>query len=68
MAATSGRRQARLHALIQRNRYAAKLAHRMTNGLLRRTVDGTKAVLAIVRFMPRAGSVDLVRQIGRAHV
>jgi len=48
-AATSGRRKARLHALIQRNRYAAKLAHHMTGGILRRTVDGTKAVLAIGR-------------------
>jgi len=46
-AVTWGRRKTRLHALIQRNRYAAKLVHRMTDGLLWRTVDGTKAVLAV---------------------
>jgi len=37
----------------------------MTGGLLRRTVDGTKAVLAIRRCRPRAGSVDLVRRMAK---
>jgi len=64
-AVTWGRRKARLHALIQRNRYAATLAHRMPGGLLCRTVDGTKAVLAVGRCRPRAGSVDLVRRMAK---
>ena len=45
--------------------YAAVLARRLTGGLLRRTVDGTKAVLAIGRCRPRAGSVDLVRRMAK---
>ena len=48
-AATYGQREARVHALNQRNRYAAVLARRLTGGLLRRTVYGTKAVLATGR-------------------
>jgi len=64
-AATYGQRKAQLHALIQRNRYAAVLARRLTGGLQRRTVDGTKAVLAIGRCRPRAGSVDLVRRMAK---
>jgi len=62
---TWGRRKARLHALIQRNRYAAVLARRLTGGLLRRTVDGTKAVVAIGRCRPRAGSVELMRRMAK---
>jgi len=64
-AATYRQRKARLHALIQRNRYAAVLARRLTGCLLRRTVDGAKAVLAIGRFRPRAGSVDLVPRMAK---
>jgi len=37
----------------------------MTGGFLRRTVDGTKAVLAVGRCRPRAGSVDLVRRMAK---
>jgi len=64
-AVTWGRRKARLHALIQRNWYAAKLAHRMTSTFLRHTVVGTKAVLAVGRCRPRAGSVDPVRRMAK---
>ena len=41
------------------------LARRLTGGLLQRTVDGTKAVLAIGRCRPRGGSVDLVRRMAK---
>jgi len=63
--AMEGQQKMRLHALIQRNRYAAMLAHIMTGGLLRRTVNGTKAVVDIGRCRPRAGSVNLVRRMAK---
>ena len=40
-------------------------ARRLTDGLLRRTVNGTKAVLAIDRCRPRAGSVAFVRRMAK---
>jgi len=64
-AVSYGRRKARLHALIQRNLYAAMLTHHIKGGLLRRTVDGTKAVVAICRCRLRAGSVDLMRRMAK---
>jgi len=37
----------------------------LTGGLVRRTVEGTKAVLAIGRCRPRASSVDFVRRMAK---
>ncbi|KAK1857375.1 hypothetical protein I4F81_012934 [Pyropia yezoensis] len=60
---TRGLRTARLHAVLQRGRFAAQVARELTGGRLRRVVDGAVVAVAIGDAATRGGALHLTRRL-----
>lgn len=62
-AATRGLREARLYGVLQRGRFAARVARELTGGRLRRVVNGSVVAVALGDAATRGGATQLWRRL-----